>query len=124
MTIREVAVETPTLIRLRQRVTRQPEYLFAVGERELRRLRAAGLCPASILAYAAIRGAYRAAGNTWAAISTRTYSALGFPPDWWRVNTRRLERAGFVECDRQPGRLRRYRVASGECGDYSSNFKE
>lgn len=108
MQIEEVPVDTPTTRRLKEKP--KSEYQFDLREGDLRRLRRAGLPPASILVYAAIRGALRAHGEEWAAIPHRTFDIFDLPTDWWRLNVRRLEAAGFIECDRSPGKLRRYRL--------------
>lgn len=111
MYIEEVAVDTPTVQHLKEKG--RAEYLFAVGERELQRLRKAGMPPSAIVAFAAIRSAIRASRLEWASIPHRTFEAFDFPADWWRVNVRRLEHAGLLECDRSPGKLRRYRLTGG-----------
>ncbi len=110
MAIKEIPVETPTIRRLRERPKRG--YQFVLAEDELRSLRRAGLPPAAILAFQAIRGASRASSEDWVSVPHRTLEAFDFPQDWWRLNVRRLERAGIIECDRQPGKLRRYRLPS------------
>lgn len=122
MRIKEVAIDTPTVRRLKGRGP--AEYLFAIGEQELHQLRNAGLPPSAIVAYTAIRSAIKASGLEWASVPHRTFKAFNFPPDWWRTNVRRLEKSGLIECDRQPGRLRRYRL-SGACVDdrYASWLK-
>ena len=105
---REKLVLTPTV--RRQQSRHQAEYLFAIEEGVLRRLRGAGLGPAAILAYTAIRGALWAARDEWVTIRAQTYDAFAFPPHWWLVNVKKLAAAGFVECDQKPGRLKRFRI--------------
>ena len=108
MRIEEVLVETPTTSRLKAKP--KAEYGFSLREGEIRRFRDKGLPPSALLAFAAIKGAIKASGEEWAALSHRTLDIFDFPTVWWRLNVRRLEDAGFIECDRQPGKLRRYRL--------------
>ena len=108
MSIEEVLVDTPTTRRLKEKPKR--DYYFALQAEEVEALRQAGLPPASVLCFAAIRTAIRVTGDEWAVVPRRTFDLFDLPTDWWRLNVRRLEAAGFIECDRSPGKLRRYRL--------------
>ena len=120
MGIREVAATTPTIQRLK-RERRQPSgkrpvrpYGFFVTETELRRLAEAKVGMGPIVAYGLIRSAARAArGEEWVSLSLRARKC--FPRDyrWWHAATRKLELAGFIECERHRGRLPRYRLVQG-----------
>ena len=108
MSIEEVLVDTPTTRRLKEKPKR--DRYFALQSEEIERLRRAGMPPAAILAYAGIRTAIRISGDEWASVPHQTFNLFDMPSDWWRLNVRRLEAAGIIECDRQPGKLRRYRL--------------
>lgn len=108
---REIPVETLTVKRLKaQREVRSP-YVFRLTEAQLEAARDAGLPDSALLAMAAIAGAaYGARGETWVSLSSRVIDSYGKGYRWWHRATDRLERAGFLECQRQPGRTPRYRL--------------
>ena len=118
--IAEARLDTQTVMDLKSLRGRR-EYLFVITESELQQLRSEGVPPAAILTYMAIRGAVRASGAEWAAISVRTRQAFDFPAEWWRLNVRRLEQAGFIECDRKPGKSRRYRLTGASAAAVSES---
>jgi len=116
--IAERPIDTPTLSRLKQKVTergRHP-YAFVLTDRDLTVLRNAGMPLSAIAAYACIRGAVRAGWrHEWVTLQPRTIAAVGRDRRWWYGQTLRLEQAGFVEVERCRGRLPRYRLRT--CAD-------
>jgi len=106
-------LDTPTLQRLRQQ--RQAErlrpYVYLLTDEDLRLLSAAGVPMQAVTAYACIKGAVKAArGHEWVVVPQRTRDAVGKDWRWWHEQTQRLERAGFIDCQRCRGRLPRYRL--------------
>ena len=86
-------------------------YLFALTEPDLHRLNAARVSTSAVLAFAVIRSAERAAvGSEWVTIRKRARDAVGRDYRWWHSATRQLEAAKLIECQRQRGRLPRYRI--------------
>ena len=119
MGIREVASITPTIQRLKSE-RRQPSrkrparpYGFFLTETELRRLAEAKVGTGPIVVYALIRSAARAARCEWVSLSLRVRKCFPRNYRWWHAATRKLEVAGFIECERHKGRLPRYRLVQG-----------
>jgi hypothetical protein len=113
MEIAEKQIDTPTLAMLKRKVTElgKHPYAFVLTDRDLTALRLAGMSLSAIAAYACIRGAVRAGWrHEWVTLPPRTIAAVGRDRRWWYEQTQRLERAGFIACERQPGRLPRYRL--------------
>ena len=106
-------LDTPTLQRLKQerQAERLRRYVYLLTDEDLRRLSAAGVPMQAVTAYACINGAVKAArGHEWVVVPQRTREAVGKDWRWWHEQTQRLERAGFIECQRCRGRLPRYRL--------------
>jgi len=111
--IAERPIDTPTLVMLKRKLTERGKhpYAFVLTDHDLMALRTAGMTLATIAAFACIRGAVRAGWrHEWVTLRPRTIAAVGRDRRWWYEQTRHLERAGFIECQRHPGRLPRYRL--------------
>jgi hypothetical protein len=113
----EVAVMTPTILRLKSEQERptwknpaQP-YAFYLTETELRRLLEAKVGMGPVVVFALIRSAVRAArGRDWVTLRLRVRESVSRNYRWWHAVTQKLEVAGFIECERHKGRLPRYRL--------------
>ena len=117
MRLVERPVDTPTVTRLKGERRGCRPYLYVLTEDDLAALRGAGLAMSAAVALACIKGAVRAArGHEWVTLTPRTLAAIGRDARWWHGQTRRLERAGFIECDRHRGRLPRYRLRTAGGG--------
>ncbi len=119
MRLVERAVDTQTVTRLKSERRGCRPYLYVLTEDDLAALRIAGLSLSAAVALACIKGAVRAArGHEWVTMTARTMAAVGRDARWWHTQTRRLERAGLIACERHKGRLPRYRlrVAGGDGG--------
>ena len=115
MKLVERAVDTPMLTRLKGERRGRRQYLYVLTEDDLAALRASGLSLSAAVALACIKGAVRAArGHEWVTLTTRTLTAIGRDARWWHTQTRRLEGAGLIECERHKGRLPRYRLRNSE----------
>jgi hypothetical protein len=112
--IHERPIDTLTVKHLKSAIHRSRDrpYVFVLTDQDLVDFREAGLRLPAALAYACIKGAVRAAGGVeWVALRQRTTEAVGRNAKWWHEQTQRLERAGFIECQRKRGRTPRYRLA-------------
>jgi hypothetical protein len=107
----ERRVETPTSERLRASV-KSHRYRYGVSQSEMLRLTGSGLGPAPIIAFMAIAAASKAAGGGWVTLKPAIRDGWGFPVEWWRVNTRKLELVGEIETERRPSQLPRYRLTT------------
>lgn len=115
MRLVERAVDTPTVTRLKGARRGCRPYLYVLTEDDLAALRDAGLSMSTAVALACIKGAVRAArGRDWVTLTSRTMAAVGRDARWWHTQTRRLEGAGLIECERNKGRLPRYRLRAAE----------
>ena len=115
MRLVERPVDTPTVTRLKGERRGCRPYLYVLTEDDLAALRVAGLSLSAAVVLACIKGAVRAARrHEWVTLTARTMVAVGRDARWWHTQTRRLERAGFIECERHRGRLPRYRLRASE----------
>jgi len=119
MLVRDRPVDTPTVARLRgpsaeaarSGSAQRGVYLFLLTETDGHRLRQAGISSSGVLAFAVIKAAVLAAKtDDWVTIRRRAEEAIGRDYRWWYEATRKLEEAGFIECQRQRGRKPRYRL--------------
>jgi hypothetical protein len=111
MRLVERPVDTPTVTRLKGARRGGRPYLYVLTEDDLAALRSARLSLSAAVALACIKGAVRAApGHEWVTLTQRTVAAIGRDARWWHGQTQRLERAGFIECERHRGRMPRYRL--------------
>jgi len=113
--IAEREIVTPTVAALRLTASsrgakhRRP-YLFVIDEHDLHKLRQAGIPVSACIVFAVIQSAVKAAGQDWITLSPRATDALRHSFRWWWRQTELLEKAGFIEVERQRGRLPRYRL--------------
>lgn len=117
MNVREVAVMTPTIRRLKSERSRQSgmrltrPYGFFITETELHRLVEAKMGMGAIVVFGLIRSAVRAArGHDWVSLSLRARESVPRSYKWWHAATQQLEAAGFIECKRHRGRLPLFRL--------------
>jgi hypothetical protein len=118
MRIEEIAIDTPTILELKQRAKERTKhrgkrkpYGFSLSDEELARLVSARVSANAILAYAIIRSAAKAAPReTWVTLRARVREAVNRDYRWWWEVTTQLEAAGFIQCQRHRGRLPRFHV--------------
>jgi hypothetical protein len=102
-------VLTPTLQMLKGR-QRAKAYRYIVTQPDMVRARAAGLGPGPVVALLGIQAASKAAGGGWVTLRPQVRDAWGYDAEWWRVNSSKLAQAGFIEVERKPGAVPRYRL--------------
>jgi hypothetical protein len=113
--VREVAVQTPTIIALKTRQQLKATYVFRLAEDQVAGARDAGLPDSALLALAAISGAaYGPRREEWVSLSPRVTEAFGKGYRWWHRATTLLEKRGFIQCERAAGRLPRYRLTASD----------
>lgn len=111
--VKEVAFRTPTVQALGERRQTKAAYVFRLAEDQVAAAKMARLPDSALLALAAISGAaYGARGDSWVCLSPRVTDAFGKGYRWWHRATAALEQAGFLRCERHPGRLPRYRLCA------------
>lgn len=114
-------VMTPTLQMLKSK-QRVKVYRYTVTQADMVRARAADLGPGPVVALLGIQAASKAAGGGWVTLRPQVREDWGYGAEWWRVNTSKLARAGFIEVERKPGALPRYRLTeASSCPEDLSN---
>ena len=102
-------VMTPTLQMLKGK-QRVKTYRYFVSQTDMVRARASDLGPGPVVALLGIQAASKAAGGGWVTLRPQVRDAWGYSTEWWRVNTSKLVQAGFIEAERRPGAVPRYRL--------------
>jgi len=102
-------VMTPILKILKDK-QRVKTYRYFVSQTDMVRAQAAALGPGPVLALMGIQAASKAAGGGWVTLRPQVRDAWGYSAEWWRVNTNKLYKTGFIEVERRAGAVPRYRL--------------